>query len=59
MNEIEAMIQLIGSSAIQGDMYYGKAKDFEKIQKELNDDDEDIPKPNRILMGDQDQDDKL
>ena len=31
MNEIEAMIQLIGTSAIQGDMYYGKGKDVEKM----------------------------
>lgn len=35
INEIDAMVKLIGDSAISGKMYYGPAKDYEMVVKDI------------------------
>lgn len=41
INEIDAMIKLIGDSAIAGKMYYGPAKDLDIVAKDFKKDQED------------------
>lgn len=59
LNEIEALIQMIGGSAIQGDMYYGKRQQLEQLQRELNDLEDEDRKATRIKMGDPEDDNRL
>lgn len=39
ISEIDAMVKLIGDSAISGKMYYGPAKDYEMVVKDIAKDD--------------------
>ena len=38
INEIDAMIKLIGDSAISGKMYYGPAREYDAVLKDINKD---------------------
>jgi hypothetical protein len=58
ITEIDAMMKIAGDSAIRGDMYYGSAKDREKILKDLNKE-EDQHKSKKISLGDPEEDERL